>query len=498
MWARCLNHELRGYIFHESHNYGAHDGAIPMDARPFERFNLTIDGVVVKLRQTMSGVEFYHKIKPYSQELALEITGWLHYLSFQPSLYCSVKPNPPMLKFRGNITDYPLGVHPNYIMQIWNWDEEIQVKSEKFHRIVVHTANNFAYHHCKFKLSRYNIVIRRYQMEAYLKHPTIRKGVLEGIIHFIIKGNHPPITKGLNCNWQAIYENLMILRYWGEDVRLIFSDLDEYFYFPSSNLLEVNRFNYYYSRVLYFRSNAYCENCPAHGHGFGKSFFSTHNFRKSKNHQEILGKNIIDPNRVCCMYVHHANHAGRTSWMNITNGFILHFPNLFKDRVPVNLSDPNVESLDMNPMKSCEPHLYHAKFKTSNHHVIHGNPSEQIPHPTAPQEPLPVSHDASQNKQQHPFPGIRTIVVNPSFQSNKEKSPSAMDPALTILSLRRKLPTTFSAANQNNDVSRLSDISSTPRLTLMVDYSLVSYFYSFFLLILLFVLFYLQRRIFWK
>jgi hypothetical protein len=357
LWVRCINYEMRGFLYHEPIELGSLQGAARMDTDPFPtKANISIDGQQVSVRSSMVGAELYHKFDPMKKEIIIEIVGWLHFLSFQPDEYCTNKEIPPLIKSDTPLSSIAMNVQPNYIMHIWNWDDILPPNDSKFHRIISFTANNFLYHSCLLKLKRFQIVIRRGQLEYYLKHPVIRQGVANGLIYFFIKGNHPAMVKSLNCNWQAIYENVAILRYWKEDVRIIFSDIDEYFYVPPEKLPYFNQMNYYHSRVLFGRSDLFCADCVDSAHGLGKSFLSSHSFLRVPDAYKILGKNIIDPNRVCCQYVHHSNFAESTLWFNSNISFIMHFQNLIQPRVNVDSKiHPGLVPFNISAVSECEP-----------------------------------------------------------------------------------------------------------------------------------------------
>jgi hypothetical protein len=338
IWIKCVNKEMRGFLVHEGTHMGIHSISSDITESEFLKvFNFHIDGKSPHtFRFSPHGAEFFASLDIKDKSfLIIDANGWLHSLSF-PTQSCIAKTELPKAK-KTTLEEVSPTVVPAYIMSVWNWDNDQKAPSlERMQRSIALTAQHFAFHHCLLPLQKYHITIRREQLEDYKRNAILQGGISQGLIHFFTKTHSFMQSKLVINSWQSIYENLVILHYWGEDVRILFLDNDEFLHLPATRNGTGNALNWFhrqasfYSRIYFPRSHIYCLDCPKYKYHISMSstgasaasssrlravtsipaeqhaVFQGHSFVEEKVCQSQLpgGRSMMDPNRVGMMNIH--------------------------------------------------------------------------------------------------------------------------------------------------------------------------------------------------
>jgi hypothetical protein len=338
IWIKCVNKEMRGFLVHEGTHMGIHSISSNITESDFLKvFNFRIDGQSAHTyRFSPHGAEFFASLDIKDKAfLIIDATGWLHSLSF-PTQSCLAKTELPKAK-KTSLEEVSPTVVPVYIMSVWNWDNDQKAPSlERMQRSIALTAQHFAFHHCLLPLQKYHITIRREQLEDYKRNAILQRGISQGLIHFFTKSHSFMQSKLVINSWESIYENLVILHYWGDDVRILFLDNDEFLHIPANgtgNALNwFHRHASFYSRIYFPRSHIYCLDCPKYKYHISMSptgasaassrlrtvtsfpsipaeqhaVFQGHSFVEEKVCHSKLpgGRSMMDPNRVGMMNIH--------------------------------------------------------------------------------------------------------------------------------------------------------------------------------------------------
>lgn len=305
----------------------------------------------------------------------LEFQPWKQYLSFSSSVCLPTSPTPiaalvediPSSASTSNISSTPVIPASKHltintvpvIMHVYTWEDPKPSENlNKWAEVVLATAKHFSYHHGRLNLIRYQIIVQEDCVDFFLAHPVIRKGLQSGNVVLLVKGNNPPRLKleGFTPKWQALYENLSVLRsrlfdYHMPDLRIIFTDPDEYIMWNQDQEHEISKKIMTHATVEFLRFSTICVDCKD-ASNTGPSFLGDLHFQATE-HSYVRGvdwhpskKIMINPFTVGCMYVHWANCGKNDSIIRLshTEALMLHFENLFHVRYDPNVTMHNTDN----------------------------------------------------------------------------------------------------------------------------------------------------------
>ena len=114
------------------------------------------------------------------------------------------------------------------------FDQFVGVAKAQNKYLIEGIAKHMIYHRCALKVSKYEIVIQDDHLEQYMANKHLAQFVKEGWLVFLIKGYQPARLNFGNCNWQGLYENMALLRYWRSKKHVMFWNADEYLVYNRS------------------------------------------------------------------------------------------------------------------------------------------------------------------------------------------------------------------------------------------------------------------------
>jgi hypothetical protein len=235
--------------------------------------------------------------------------------------------------------------------------------------------NHFLYHRCALGLSHYELNIQKEQIPYFMQNPIIAEAARAGWITFIIKNAAipPPIRNsgqyGSNCYWQQISQNLGILRYWKQNVRIYMWDGDEYMIYASN--LTKSKFQEVVDAhpVLAFnRYMAFCLDCGNTGHEGELKYLSFSDKIYKKSEPLAHPKLLVHPDKSGCFIIHWSGCGDPTHHLDESIAFVAHFENMFQMRFRKSQEVLSKgESLnELYPvMKHCDPIVLRQAYKTT-------------------------------------------------------------------------------------------------------------------------------------
>jgi hypothetical protein len=390
-WFRCIGREVRAYLFIEDLRKLAHGKEADMSIQPhLSRLTFSANGE--KIEQTeywFGGGNLYFNI---SSELSttdivdVTIVGFRHFARFPVSI-CS-----PALR------EEDQQKHTKYLMHIHT--REFHNATDFNRKIIRGMVKHMLYHHCALKLDQYEVVIQAEQLPIYLADVDIMNAMKTKWLTFILRNpfNPEPINmygadgSHSNVYRQAYTENLNLLHYWKQNVKIYYFDSDEYLWI-SNDLSSQSFFQLLQSHpVLGFkRYMTFCYDC---NHRVAElkslSFHSAENdnavvagggsedklhrndrqrYRQHKHHvYKVIEphlddpKLVVNPNAVGCYIVHWAGCGASPYDVPPESMFITHFENLYV----VRWKEVNEEYLKphrflqfTNVYQICDPSKFH-------------------------------------------------------------------------------------------------------------------------------------------
>ena len=363
MWFKCIDNQVRGYFMVEdmrqlSHGKEANTPtAFILDRHLFMYAN----GRPINIRIWLGGADFNFYIVDTEKGSLIQISikGFKHYTYFDSNSCTEKKSTSYAIRSNTDIdkreTKYVMHIH---LRQYYNTSHNIG-------KVIRGIANHAYYHRCALQLDRYEFVIHKEQAHLFLENSAIKKAVDEGWMRMIVRnpiipapikiGHHPS-----NCYWQAYVENMALLRYWKEDVRMYFFDSDEYIWFAdnvtTTGYREVLRNN---GVVGFERYMTFCSTCSDKQGELNHFSFRNTQYkivRKKLDHTKL----VVDPNQAGCYIVHWAGCGPRQYTYPIEEARILHFENLYIPRWKY--SHSFIQDTDpLTPSKvnlKCDPKLF--------------------------------------------------------------------------------------------------------------------------------------------
>ncbi len=373
LWTKCVDGTFRGYLFHEALSGLNYNVAADQSVR---HLKIAIDGKNVDAIVTRAGVEFYwhiHNSFSTNSTLLLTINDWIHgALLF--SKHCQLS----------NTQQHNL--KPNLVMNVYTWDEihSQPVDSQLLHNLVNAIARHASYSQCVLNLTTYEVIIHEKQMHYFLNNQYILEQNKLNFIQFKFKTNHPATLNIKSVAWQAVFENIAVLQYWTENVRLLFWDPDEYLYYDPNTHNTLMQLIYNSDVLSFYRSGVV--KSSDYVDATEQQIQSFRNTKYHKVDKNIASKISISPNHAGCVYVH-ASHCSRHNEVKLdpTIGYIVHFENYYIQRIkPSN----EMKYVNLSWLDHCDSHYLdylHNKNDTDMTLTIiqHDTPrydKHQIPH----------------------------------------------------------------------------------------------------------------------
>jgi hypothetical protein len=347
-WFRCIGREVRAYLFIEDLRKLSHGKEADMPIMPHlsRRLKYYANGRKIDdIGYFFGGGDLYFNI---SSELSshdnvdITIDGFKHFARFPVSICTPALPKPSI---NPKNTKYLMHIHLREFRNASNFNR----------KVVRGIVKHMLYHRCALKLDQYEVVIQAEQLQFYLVDPDIVNAIKAKWITFILRNpfNPEPILmssfEGSNCYWQAYVENLNLLHYWKQNVKIYYFDSDEYLWI-SNDLSSQSLFQLLQSHpVLGFkRYMTFCYDC---NHRVAElkslSFQSAENdkglvvgdrqrYQQHKHHvYKVIEppldhpKLLVNPNAVGCYIVHWAGCGASPYNVPPEMMFITHFENLY-------------------------------------------------------------------------------------------------------------------------------------------------------------------------
>lgn len=256
-----------------------------------DRVKLYVEKTRIQYGIWMGGGDFKVDIShmPSNATAHIYVEDWNHYTIF-PLSQCIAPPTAEQNKE----LKYVMTVYTRY------FDNPHRLNKKATQGI----ANHFLYHRCALHLSHYELSVQAEQIPYFMKHPVLAEAAKQGYLTFYTKNSAipPPIRNhqhgGSNCYWQAISQNLALLRRWKENARVYLWDGDEYMTYASD--FKKNDFDQLVQKypVLGFgRFMTFCYDCPNEGNDGELNYLSFNDRKYKKNDRLRDPKLMVDPSQ---------------------------------------------------------------------------------------------------------------------------------------------------------------------------------------------------------
>jgi hypothetical protein len=281
-----------------------------------------------------------------SSVVEITFSNWRHYAKF-PKNAC--KPGKLVHERESS---------PGIVMNICTLDRSFSSQRHTLSELpdVAAISNHVKFHICALNLTRYELIVQHDDVPYLLRDPIISHAAESGKLKFLVKGNNPAQLTGTHYKWQYVLMNVNILSHWGENVRILFWDPDEYLIIP--NPVTFHDFlqkmtNYYVVNLQ--RKTVICSTCA--GSGPERNFdFASERFIQSDKH--LATKVAINPNFAGCVMVHFSlcpddpKHRIR---LDSRIAYLAHFENLHhRRREPTETGYNYYPTLIHNNFAACE------------------------------------------------------------------------------------------------------------------------------------------------
>ena len=241
----------------------------------------------------------------------------------------------------------PHYAHNEIIVHVHTFDQFIGTPQPQNTYLIEGLAKHMVYHRCALNVTRYEVVIQDDHLDQYMANKHLAQFAREGWLVFLIKGHRPARLYYSNCNWQGLYENMALLRYWKTRRHVMFWNADEYLVYNQSFTTQSFRAHMVrhaangFRRYVSFCAKGQCpEGVPE------VSMFSL--TKKTYDVGEKLRdlKLILNPDFVGCMIMHWAGcgtglgeesklvyrSVDQVHMIKNTTAYIAHFENFFHPR----------------------------------------------------------------------------------------------------------------------------------------------------------------------
>ena len=352
LWLKCVNNIIRGLLFVQqlsTSHYSRRD-----DTALYNELNWDFNSDNFKLTLNGHRVDLIHSRMPWP--------GGDHLTAVSTFTY--VFQNHSMTAIDVKINDWHLW---HKIRKLKHLNLSTVTKKKRDIAISVNFADkdneidflksieqHFNYHHGLLNFHRYHILVREYEIERLQSIPFIVEKVNEGILKIFIKPSYLPEVERHSFRFQAIYENLMLLYHWQENIDLIVIDLDEFLIINSKDALK-SLTDGSSSCVAVNRKHVSCQNCSIYYPD--KELVLRSNY--SQNWRSCSGdtkfdysKLMVNPDKTNCMYVHWPACGTVCEKASESNLYILHLINYFGFRSSRLLNRLNYAPMDISSFTS--------------------------------------------------------------------------------------------------------------------------------------------------
>ena len=200
-------------------------------------------------------------------------------------------------------------------------------------------AQSIRHHTCAFNISQFDVTVDESHIGDFITNPELSAAVDAGILSFYVKGRSMlPTIAGSTFAWQAVYQNLALLRHWGSESLMFFFDTDELIQvaqdkgFAHDSIMKEALRNH--SSLIFRRRDAICSNC------FGDADVMTPGGLVGKNLSVSMRTHSLDKLAVasaveagCAISVHWANCMTKNYLISTDVAFIVHLVNAFQIRM---------------------------------------------------------------------------------------------------------------------------------------------------------------------
>lgn len=324
IWMRCIGSTIKGYFYLEVLSDGDQLVHPPERYKIVSAVRFFANGEPVHtLESTVAGGEFTVDLSKFgsttTSAVEISFSSWRHFAKF-PTSECA--PPPPDTDTNA----------PQLVMNLVTLDRSFSQHYTP--PDVAAISNHVRFHSCALNISRFEIVSQYQDVGLFLQDETLLQLAKSKALKFVVKGNSPAQLTGVNYKWQVVEMNVNILSHWGENVRILFWDPDEYLVMHPFSLKEFRRKLVEYDVVNIQRKPVVCETCSTReqerdfhsiGGGGGSKFV--------QSDKHLATKLAINPNKAGCVLVHFSLCPDSTTnkiRLDSRIAYLAHFENLFR------------------------------------------------------------------------------------------------------------------------------------------------------------------------
>ena len=344
LWLRCIDDKVRGIFYIES--LSDYDERLDDTASYQKKYwddspglNLYLNDQKIKFESSKmpwqsslsSTSTFYYSFQRSEEEfLTIKVNSWRRFHKVDKSQLCNCKSGAQFKETK------------NQVFLTVNFADK--QNKQAFYQSI---KNHLFYHSNNFQIDKYLLVLRDYEVKYIQQDHFLMNAVHSGFVQVFTKPSYFPQVVGHSFRWQAIYENMLILYFWMENIKLLIVDIDE-FVVSQKPLLQ------YFAQdegcVALNRVHLFCSNCK--GSSDKENILAGNN---AENWLRVVGdpkfdhpKLLIDPDKIECIYVHWSVCGRPCRALDESSAHILHFINFFEQRS----SRLTVSNTSSYPLKS--------------------------------------------------------------------------------------------------------------------------------------------------
>jgi len=317
VWARCLGRHVRAYFFPEPLLDGNHE-LLPRYSAAVSLVNVsliqfTVNGALIAPTvlgragerwgqgQRSQGALLSLLLPPNASAVVLGVRGWLRTLTVDVKQYCkheqaAVRVSPPQLVLHNFLQDEP--VEPVLDLVAFN-----------------------AIWHAERYGSLSLVAVQSHQVALLASHAGMKAAAAAGALRIQAKPDYLPQLPGWPMFWQAVSENVALLRAWGTHNTLLFLDPDEFLLTPRRRLpnTEVRHAIVRHGAVVLPRAVFSCARCGVSGENISLAFSTRLRDAHVPEQYGKVGASGTEPRLV---YVHFADPAPAA--LNASTALVAH------------------------------------------------------------------------------------------------------------------------------------------------------------------------------
>lgn len=337
LWLKCRNSELRAYFFIESRDsLRARAAELPISAGSFDvrasafgqalghtPFAFVVENHHVSALHfdfAYGGGEWTEQVPCTDRSMvSVGIRGWASFVWYPCRLCSTSKERIPKSGTRAK---------PAISVVLYDAERDANVHSVDWTQNTLLVAQHLLYHICTLNIKTYELISPESMIPTLLSNSFLAASVRKGILRIITIPSNPPAIDGNPLIWQAVNNNLAILRHWQTDESLFFViDTDEYLYLhpgrESSAKLELSTSDAF----LIDRQTVLCAAC---GDVPELSTFDKNAWVAAEHFLGYGKVAVSSSSSVHAMMVHSVTAE---NVVQLRNAHILHFVNLAKFRI---------------------------------------------------------------------------------------------------------------------------------------------------------------------